>query len=103
LTGQACLDKPSIANIAGSLNDMATAFEYQGDIEKAGQLYADSLVLYRALRNDWGIATGLNNTASVLIRSGQLHEAFDALSKCLEMLQELGYPGLLAICLQTYR
>ncbi len=72
---------------------------FKSDYRQARQLYGQSLELYRALGNRWGMANALSGLGRVAIFSGEIGEAGQRLEESLAIREPLGDPRGIASCM----
>ncbi|MET1231259.1 MAG: tetratricopeptide repeat protein, partial [Candidatus Limnocylindrales bacterium] len=77
--------------VAYATNNLANAALQQGDLDRARELYEQSLVLARQ-QDRHGYAFGLVNTADVLQRQGEYAAAQGRFRESITMFRELGDP-----------
>jgi tetratricopeptide (TPR) repeat protein len=73
---------------------------YRGDHETALAAFDESLAIYRALRDGFGIGISLLDIALVLLRQGDLASVATEIDDTLRESRKAGDPGLILISLQ---
>ncbi|MBC8031129.1 MAG: DUF4062 domain-containing protein [Pyrinomonadaceae bacterium] len=72
-----------------TLNALAQAYEFSGEPGLATQLYRRVIAIFEPEKDTRNLATGLNNSAMALWRTGQLREAELGTRRALALPQEL--------------
>jgi predicted ATPase/DNA-binding CsgD family transcriptional regulator len=87
---------------AKALNGAAVLAREQGDYAVASTLFEDSLAIYRALGDGWGVANALSNLGGVAVFRGEHDLAEEILQESLALWREVGDRWGIAIALGIF-
>ena len=87
--------------MADALNTQGSAYYVMGNLDKAIDLYTQSMIMREKQGNKQAVAATLSNLGNILFMRGNLSKAMDNYSKCYEVMQQLGDTRGMAVSLSN--